>query len=87
MGGSNAETSRFIAQTPDQGFLLSGSTYSNDGDITGLHALGEAWVGKIAAAPLSVNDFDSSTIKIFPNPASETITIDGIQENVFFKVF
>jgi hypothetical protein len=46
-GGSLAETSGNIRQTNDGGYILAGSTGSNDGDVTGNHGPGDYWVVKL----------------------------------------
>ena len=38
LGGSRAETIRSVQQTADGGYILAGSTNSDDGDASGLHA-------------------------------------------------
>lgn len=38
-GGTNLETCKSSQQTSDGGFILGGSTFSNDGDVTGFHGL------------------------------------------------
>lgn len=47
IGGSGEDRSKSIQSTPDGGFIISGFTSSNDGDITGNHGSWEALVFKI----------------------------------------
>ncbi|MBK7762118.1 MAG: T9SS type A sorting domain-containing protein [Bacteroidetes bacterium] len=54
-GGSSFENGYYIEQTPDSGYIISGSTISNDGDVSGLHpgSTGfedDGWVLKIDVA-------------------------------------
>jgi hypothetical protein len=50
LGGISAETDfRRIRQTTDGGFLVSGSTSSNDGDVGGNHGSSDFWVVKLSA--------------------------------------
>ena len=47
-GGSASEVATSVKQTSD-GYLISGITFSNDGDVTGNHGGGDAWVIDIGA--------------------------------------
>lgn len=46
-GGSEQDEFRAIAKAPDGGFVMAGSTYSNNGDVSGLHAYKDMWVVKV----------------------------------------
>jgi len=47
-GGSLAEYIRAIEVTTDKGYIISGSTTSNDGDVSGNHGIGyDVWIVKI----------------------------------------
>lgn len=48
-GGTNHEEAMDIKQTADNGFIMSGLTRSNDGDVIGLHGGYDAWVVKLNA--------------------------------------
>ncbi|WP_294299377.1 T9SS type A sorting domain-containing protein [uncultured Chryseobacterium sp.] len=48
LGGSLSETAKSIRQTQDGGFIIAGSTISNDGDVTGLHGTSlDCWIVKL----------------------------------------
>ncbi len=47
LGGTGDDQSDYIAQTSDKGYILIGSSNSNDGDVTGNHGLHDIWVVKI----------------------------------------
>ncbi|WP_216823617.1 DUF7619 domain-containing protein [Niastella vici] len=48
LGGSGVEFPTALKQTPDSGFIITGTTKSNDGDVQGLHGTVEdIWVVKI----------------------------------------
>src|SRR5690606_36670378 len=49
-GGSNDESAARITKTNDGGFLLSGYTTSNDGDVSGNEGFQDYWIVKIDAA-------------------------------------
>lgn len=46
-GGSGEDRSYFIKEAPDGGFLISGTTYSNDGDVSSNNGGADFWVIKI----------------------------------------
>jgi hypothetical protein len=47
LGGSNSEEARSIQQTNDGGYIITGDTRSNDGDVTGNHGFSDMWVVKL----------------------------------------
>ncbi len=48
-GGGADESPGNGFQTADSGFIISGSTYSEDGDVSGNHGTSDAWVVKLDA--------------------------------------
>lgn len=69
LGGSGEETANSIQQTTDGGYIVAGSTSSNDGDVTGLHGdFPDYWVVKLTnigeiewQKTLGGTGFDSAT--------------------------
>lgn len=49
LGGSNDEDNGSIKTTADGGYILAGYTLSNNGDVTGNHGNGDAWIVKLAS--------------------------------------
>ena len=49
-GGSNGADARSVQQTIDGGYIVAGKTASNDGDVSGNHGGGDAWVVKLDAS-------------------------------------
>jgi len=47
IGGSNYDDANFITTTLDGGYIMAGFSYSNDGDASGNHGIGDAWVVKL----------------------------------------
>lgn len=47
LGGSSSDGFRSITKSDDSGFVLAGTTQSNDGDVTGYFANKDGWVVKI----------------------------------------
>jgi hypothetical protein len=50
LGGSEDEWSTSILQTLDGGYIIAGTTYSNNGDVSGNHGEGDIWVVKLASS-------------------------------------
>jgi hypothetical protein len=46
LGGSSLDVAKYAIETSDNGFLIVGSTSSNDGDVTATNALESVWVVK-----------------------------------------
>ncbi len=49
-GGSFYDAGNFIVQTADSGFIVSGASGSNNGDVTGNHGINDIWVMKTNAS-------------------------------------
>ena len=47
LGGSGYDANPFIQQTGDGGFILSGQSGSNDGNVSGNHGESDLWVAKL----------------------------------------
>lgn len=50
LGGANEEIARSIQLTADGGYIVAGSTKSNDGDVSGNHGGQDAWVLKLSSS-------------------------------------
>ncbi len=50
LGGSDYENPEYVFQTSDGGYIISGHTYSNDGDVSGNHGYGDVWAVKLDPA-------------------------------------
>ena len=48
-GGSSNDIAASIQQTSDGGFIVAGSSASNDGDVSGNHGLADYWIVKLDA--------------------------------------
>ena len=47
LGGSNSDQARSIQQTNDGGYIVTGESDSNDGDVSGNHGSQDIWVVKL----------------------------------------
>jgi hypothetical protein len=89
LGGINYEQAFSIYQTSDGGYIVAGSTESNDGDVTGNHGGGDYWIVKLNNDNVGINEASTSTFSMYPNPANENITISLTKpaNNVAIEVY
>ncbi len=69
-GGSESESIGSIAETTDGSFILDGTTWSDDGDVTVLHGGSDWWLVKIEAPATGIKDVSANPISISPNPSN-----------------
>jgi hypothetical protein len=50
LGGSGNDIATYVQQTADAGYIIAGTTASNDGDVSGNHGNEDAWVVKLDSA-------------------------------------
>lgn len=82
LGGSGEERAQSIQQTSDGGYIVAGSSKSNDGDVSGNHGNYDYWIVKLSPEGLGVSDFDNQEVfSIYPNPVRNTLMISGISPN------
>ncbi len=67
LGGTSYDEARSIQQTSDGGYIVSGMSNSNDGDVSGNHGDFDYWSVKLTSCQLSVVN----------QPASQTININS----------
>jgi hypothetical protein len=78
IGGSNIDDSQTILQTPDGGYIVGGSTFSNDNDVVDNHGQGDLWLVKLSpSSGLEEQNINQKEIGLYPNPASDLLKITG----------
>ncbi len=81
-GGTKADMGWGICPANDEGFVIAGTTSSDDGDVTGFHGGRDMWILKVVApVGISVLSGHLSLINVFPNPANDMVTIDGVEDD------
>ena len=76
LGGAAGELSYSIAQTSDEGFVLTGYTRSSDGDVTTPSGgLRNGWVVKLSAEILATSSFKSQSVVVYPNPVTNQFNL------------
>jgi Secretion system C-terminal sorting domain len=78
-GGSLAEGGFAIDNTTDNGFILAGYAWSNNGDLTGSENKGfnDFWIVKLSPESISPTQepHPIHPLSIYPNPASQSISL------------
>ena len=71
MGGTKDDIARCIKQTNDNGFIVSGSSSSSNGDLTKNNGKSDFWIVKLSSL-VNVNEIPNSLLnfEIGPNPFS-----------------
>lgn len=88
LGGSSFEEAYAIQQTADGGYILAGSAASNDGDITGNHGNGDAWIVKLSSGQLSTGENNLiHKPEIYPNPAKDWVNLDHLPQGSSIDLF
>jgi hypothetical protein len=75
IGGSGEEAASSIKQTNDGGFIYTGGSISNDGDVSGNHGDADSWVVKLNSSQLSIENSEPELFSVFPNPAQSSINV------------
>jgi len=76
LGGIASDMASSIQQTYDGGYIVAGTSSSNNGDVTGNHGSMDYWVVKLGPAPLNINEQKiTSDILIYPNPSYNIFTV------------
>jgi len=77
LGGTGSDIANCFQETSDGGYIVAGSSTSNDGDVSGNHGSGDYWIVKLGVVSLVNSIADNSQISIVPNPTTGNIYIKG----------
>jgi len=87
IGGTDFDIPLSIVSTIDSGFASIGYTYSNDGDVTGMHfpcpqpPCTDMWFVKLLNQTLSLSETSQQAlISIYPNPVKNYLYVSGMNE-------
>ncbi len=76
IGGSATDRAFDIQATADGGYILTGMSNSNDGDITGNHGGYDAWIVKLGPDDVGIAENEATApFTLYPNPATDAVTI------------
>lgn len=87
LGGLGEDVATCIQQTADKGFIISGYTESNDGDITGNHGQHDGWIVKLSPEQSKTPEVPIVLPTLlypilYPNPAKDFIYVDHLPVDV-----
>lgn len=84
IGGSSYDRIESIQQNTDGNYIMAGYTFSTDKDLINInnHGSADAWILKLVAANLSVNNFESNKLIIFPNPVVSTLNFQNLNGEI-----
>lgn len=72
-GGSSTDNAYAVQQTLDGGYVVAGTTYSNDIDVNGNHGWSDGWILKLNMENLATEEYENTKFKIYPNPVKDII--------------
>jgi hypothetical protein len=77
-GGTMGDIGLGFSPTLDNGFVLTGFTWSTNGDLAGItnKGLGDIWVVKLGPEILAAPDVQALPLALFPNPATDVVSIN-----------
>jgi len=75
LGGANIDIAYAVQQTSDEGFILAGSSDSNNGHVFGNHGLQDTWVVKLGLGTVGLDDGFANSFTIAPNPTHGSIRV------------
>lgn len=90
MGGSLADFGQSMSQTSDGGFIMTGYSYSNDGDVSlhyGIPTYPDFWVVKLGPEVLSTNETKFESFSIYPNPATDKLFVSGLSSDEKYEIY
>lgn len=90
VGGSSGDIAKSIKKTSDGGFIIAGSSYSNNGDVT-LHygnlTYPDIWVVKLGTEVLSTNESKHENLTIYPNPTTDKLFVSGLSSDEAYEIY
>ena len=79
LGGIEDDFANSVQQTTDGGYIVAGSSYSNDGDVTGHHGTNkyfDIWIVKLSPYNgIEEEQVNENSINIYPNPVNSLIVV------------
>lgn len=79
LGGPDFDYLTALELTADNGYIVSGSTGSTSGDVTGHHGMIDAWIVKLSPEQLGIPENQQRhKPNLYPNPAKEFFYLDHL---------
>jgi len=78
LGGSGSDEAYCIRQTSDGGYIVAGTTNSNDSNVSGNHGGYDCWVVKLSAGSVGFPEIENNiSSAIYPNPNTGNFVIEN----------
>lgn len=76
IGGSNDDFAVGLLVLPDDGYLVTAHSSSDDGDLTENNGNADFWAVKLTAEPIGVGEVPRrNSVSVFPNPTQDVLWI------------
>ena len=76
LGGSDWDEGYSVQQSNDNGYVIIGCAFSNDGDISGNHGNTDIWTVKLSRDTITgIPSLSTDIISLFPNPVQNQLNI------------
>ena len=85
LGGTNSEGAHSVQETTDGGYIISGSSNSTDGDVTGNHGGYDYWIVKLGchiSTYFQLNSNITNSDILLPTDSSVVVQIDTIGNDI-----
>ncbi|MCK9449561.1 MAG: T9SS type A sorting domain-containing protein, partial [Bacteroidales bacterium] len=79
LGGTSVDIALYNSLTNDGGFIMTGASLSNNGDVSGNHGDFDYWIVKLSAETVGADEmYARNSMVVYPNPATDLLTVTGI---------
>ena len=88
LGGTDNDKANSIQQTNDGGYIIAGSSNSNNGDVTGNHGNNDYWIVKLGPYPMGIKEekITQNEVLVYPNPANSSFTVEVPGQTNYIEV-
>lgn len=86
LGGTSDDSANNVIQNNDGSYLITGVTYSNNGDVQTNPGVSLNWLVKLNPEVLQTESFDKNNVSIFPNPTKQFLNIQNPNNQSLEKV-
>ena len=86
LGGSESDGGNRVVIASDGGYIISGLSLSNDGDVLGHHNNYDCWIVKLAPDNLGIANPSNQDLRLYPNPTDSLLTINNTDNLLFDKI-
>ncbi len=85
LGGTSYDSATCIQPTADGGYIITGETYSTNGNVSGNHGGYDAWVVKLGPE-LATSTFNNQVLTLYPNPTKGLLQLQTPNNTSFNQI-